>query len=95
MVSPLWKACSDGNLDHVAEMLKEATSVDIEIKGEFPPFDPLKLCARIKSRFCLSLTRFVTDHTGVTPLIEAVKNGHIEVVRALLDQGMYIPMVCI
>jgi len=30
---------------------------------------------------------FISDHTGVTPLIEAVKNGHLEVVRALLDKG--------
>ncbi|PCH33896.1 hypothetical protein WOLCODRAFT_160435 [Wolfiporia cocos MD-104 SS10] len=59
MVSALWKACSEGNLDNVQEILKEASSVDLEIK----------------------------DHTGVTPLIEAVKNGHVEVVRALLDKG--------
>ncbi|KAI0936709.1 hypothetical protein AcV5_004781 [Taiwanofungus camphoratus] len=60
MVSALWKACSEGNLEDVLELLKEATSIDIEIK----------------------------DHTGVTPLIEAIKNGHIEVVRALLDRGV-------
>lgn len=30
---------------------------------------------------------FSTDHTGVTPLIEAIKNGHVEVVKALLDKG--------
>ncbi|KAH9944172.1 uncharacterized protein BXZ73DRAFT_39578 [Epithele typhae] len=59
MVSPLWKACSEGNVENVAELLKEATSVDIEVK----------------------------DHTGVTPLIEAVKNGHVEIVRMLLDKG--------
>ncbi|GLB35956.1 putative ankyrin repeat [Lyophyllum shimeji] len=59
MVSALWKACSDGDLDTVNELLKEVTSVDIEVK----------------------------DHTGVTPLIEAVKNGHVEVVRALLAKG--------
>ncbi|KAG5647545.1 hypothetical protein DXG03_008898 [Asterophora parasitica] len=29
----------------------------------------------------------VKDHTGVTPLIEAVRNGHLEVVRALLEKG--------
>ncbi|RPD81882.1 hypothetical protein L226DRAFT_541496 [Lentinus tigrinus ALCF2SS1-7] len=59
MVSPLWKACSEGDLENVAELLKETTPVDIEVK----------------------------DHTGVTPLIEAVKNGHVEVVRILLDKG--------
>ncbi|KAI0756759.1 hypothetical protein C8Q80DRAFT_53991 [Daedaleopsis nitida] len=59
MVSSLWKACSDGNLENVAELMKDATQIDIEVK----------------------------DHTGVTPLIEAVKNGHVEVVRVLLDRG--------
>ncbi|KAF5385164.1 hypothetical protein D9615_001348 [Tricholomella constricta] len=29
----------------------------------------------------------VKDHTGVTPLIEAVRNGHLEVARALLGKG--------
>ncbi|KAJ7675375.1 hypothetical protein B0H17DRAFT_1161618 [Mycena rosella] len=59
MVSSLWKACSQGDLETVNQVLSTADSVDIEIK----------------------------DHTGVTPLIEAVKNGHAEVVRALLDKG--------
>ncbi|KAJ7246283.1 hypothetical protein B0H12DRAFT_763497 [Mycena haematopus] len=59
MVSALWKACSQGDLESVNQILSTADSVDIEIK----------------------------DHTGVTPLIEAVKNGHAEVVRALLDKG--------
>ncbi|KAF7981162.1 hypothetical protein HWV62_34931 [Athelia sp. TMB] len=30
----------------------------------------------------------IKDHTGVTPLIEAVKNGHLEVARALLDKDL-------
>ncbi|KZT30732.1 hypothetical protein NEOLEDRAFT_1083068 [Neolentinus lepideus HHB14362 ss-1] len=59
MVSALWKASSEGDLDNVLEFLKSATSIDIEIK----------------------------DHTGATPLIEAVKNGHTEIVRVLLDHG--------
>ncbi|KAJ6503292.1 hypothetical protein C8R47DRAFT_197461 [Mycena vitilis] len=59
MVSALWKACSQGDLQTVTEVLSTAEAVDIEIK----------------------------DHTGITPLIEAVKNGHAEVVRALLDKG--------
>ncbi|EAU92738.2 hypothetical protein CC1G_01783 [Coprinopsis cinerea okayama7 len=59
MVSPLWKACSEGDLDGVLALLNDASPIDIEIK----------------------------DHTGSTPLIEAVKNGHIEVVRALLNKG--------
>ena len=28
------------------------------------------------------------DEAGVTPLIEAVKNGHVEVVRILLEKGL-------
>ncbi|OJT02708.1 hypothetical protein TRAPUB_6702 [Trametes pubescens] len=59
MVSPLWKACSEGSLEQVVELLKDATPVDIEVK----------------------------DHTGATPLIEAVKSGHVEIVRVLLDKG--------
>ncbi|KAJ7109976.1 hypothetical protein C8R44DRAFT_269005 [Mycena epipterygia] len=59
MVSALWKACSQGDLEGVNQLLSTADSVDIEIK----------------------------DHTGVTPLIEAIKNGHAEVVRVLLDKG--------
>lgn len=27
------------------------------------------------------------DHTGATPLIVAVKNGHVEIIKALLDRG--------
>ena len=29
------------------------------------------------------------DHTGATPLQEAVKNGHLDVVKALLDKGSH------
>jgi hypothetical protein len=32
---------------------------------------------------------FWTDHTGCTPLIEAIKNGHVEIVDALLKKGMH------
>ncbi|KAF9460139.1 hypothetical protein BDZ94DRAFT_1170296 [Collybia nuda] len=61
MVSALWKACSEGNLANVQEILTESSTVDIEIKG--------------------------THHTGATPLIEAVRNGHVDVVRVLLEKG--------
>jgi hypothetical protein len=38
MVSALWKACSDGDLENVHQSLKEASVVDIEIKGiDSPP----------------------------------------------------------
>jgi hypothetical protein len=33
MVSALWKACSEGDLENVHGSLKEASAVDIEIKG--------------------------------------------------------------
>ncbi|KAH7930514.1 hypothetical protein BV22DRAFT_1054634 [Leucogyrophana mollusca] len=59
MVSALWEACSEGNLDNVLGLLNDGSAVDLEIR----------------------------DHNGVTPLIEAVKNGHVEVVRVLLDRG--------
>ncbi|KAJ7596820.1 hypothetical protein C8J56DRAFT_918410 [Mycena floridula] len=59
MVSALWKACSEGRLQDVQELLTEATGVDIEVK----------------------------DHTGVTPLIEAIKNDHSDIVSALLAKG--------
>ncbi|KDR85400.1 hypothetical protein GALMADRAFT_357277 [Galerina marginata CBS 339.88] len=59
MVSPLWKACSDGDLQKVLEFLNEPSAVDIELK----------------------------DHTGATPLIEAVRNGYVDIVRVLLENG--------
>ncbi|KAK0455955.1 hypothetical protein EV421DRAFT_18217 [Armillaria borealis] len=59
MVSPLWKAASEGSLTDLDDLLTNATVVDIEVK----------------------------DHTGATPLIEAVKNGHVDVVSLLLEKG--------
>ena len=35
MVSALWKSCSEGDLESVHESLKEASVIDIEIKGTF------------------------------------------------------------
>ncbi|KAH9937223.1 uncharacterized protein B0H18DRAFT_1081474 [Fomitopsis serialis] len=63
MVSALWHACSEGNLENVNDLLKETSYAEIETK----------------------------DQNGVTPLIEAVKNGHVEVVKALLDKGVRDP----
>jgi len=45
MVSALWKACSDGHIESVHELLKDASSIDIEIKGStylffLPSFSP-------------------------------------------------------
>jgi len=35
MVSALYKACAVGDAPQVTELLKDASSVDIEVKGEF------------------------------------------------------------
>ncbi|KAF8632966.1 hypothetical protein AX15_001563 [Amanita polypyramis BW_CC] len=59
MVSSLWLASSEGDLDKVRELLKESSNTDIEVR----------------------------DHTGATPLIQAIKNGHVDVVSELLDHG--------
>ncbi|KAI0003782.1 hypothetical protein BJV74DRAFT_881593 [Russula compacta] len=59
MVSDLYKACSDGDLNKVNQLLAQAPPLDIEEK----------------------------DQDGVTPLIAAVKNGHRDVVKALLGHG--------
>lgn len=32
-MSALWKACSEGDLQNVHDLLREASSIDIEIKG--------------------------------------------------------------
>ena len=55
MVSPLWKACSEGNLENVAELLKEATPVDIEVKGESLVVPSPFFCARPRPRSAYSL----------------------------------------
>jgi len=33
---------------------------------------------------------YLLDHTGSTPLIEAVRHGHVDVVNALLERGNII-----
>jgi hypothetical protein len=42
---------------------------------------------RIHVRDELTCSFPLSDHTGSTPLIEAVKNGNVEIVKALLDKG--------
>ena len=79
MVSPIWKAASEGDLEKVKELLNEPSSIDIEIKGQ--PYE-----------FSLSTAPHLTgisstDHTGATPLIQAVRNGHRDVVKELLQTG--------
>ncbi|KAG5654718.1 hypothetical protein H0H81_007474 [Sphagnurus paluster] len=75
MVSALWKACSAGDLTAVQGLLADATTVDLEIRGQCP-FAPYQ-----------NSTQCSSDHSGATPLIEAVRNGHVDVVKALLEKG--------
>lgn len=78
MVSAIWNAASEGNLDAVKQLLQDHPSIDIEIKG---------LQQLAKSKRCVQLTCSPTDHSGATPLIQAVRNGHIDVVAELLTVG--------
>lgn len=34
MISALWKACAEGDLENVHQLLKDASPLDIEIKGK-------------------------------------------------------------
>ncbi|KAG8906544.1 hypothetical protein FRB99_006658 [Tulasnella sp. 403] len=79
MVSPLWKATLDGDLNRVKDILKDASRVEIEVKGA--------LTFRLQNFAPFLLTYSPPDHTGVTPLIQAVRNGHVEIVRELLAHG--------
>lgn len=45
------------------------------------------LSIRMPIQLTLSLF-LVLDHAGVTPLIEAVRNGRVEIVRVLLEKGV-------
>ncbi|KAF7784034.1 hypothetical protein Agabi119p4_199 [Agaricus bisporus var. burnettii] len=59
MAFPLLKACSEGNLHVVSDLLHGSNPVDIEFR----------------------------DESGSTPLIEAVKNGHVNIIHTLLEKG--------
>jgi len=41
-----------------------------------------------KGLFILT-SHIALDHTGITPLIEAVKNNHVDIVKVLLDRGPF------
>ena len=82
MVSPLWNAASEGNVESVRALLHNASPADIEIKGTSPRL--VSASSRVFFYF-----RFLIDHTGATPLQEAVKNGHLDVAKALLDKGSH------
>ena len=94
MVFDLSKACSDGDLNKVNQLLAQAPPLDIEEKGAslflfffVPPlsYHTLHPLSRASPLFLLNATQ---DQDGVTPLIAAVKNGHRDVVKALLGHGM-------
>ena len=76
MVSPLWIASSEGRLEEVQDLLRTASNADVNVKGMCGSLVALPLFAEL----CI-------DQNGITPLIEAVKNGHVEVVHALLAHG--------
>ncbi len=96
MLSDLLQASSDGDLNKVNQLLAQPSSLDIEQKGT--SFSPLPLfCPTSPSHSTLhpvlraslpSLPITPKDQDGVTPLIAAVKNGHRDVVKALLGHGM-------
>lgn len=82
MASPLWNAASEGNIDTLLALLHNTSPADIEIKGM--SLSLLSALSRVFFKF-----PFLIDHTGATPLQEAVKNGHLDVVKALLDKGSH------
>ena len=96
MLSDLIQASSDGDLIKLTQILAQASSLDIEQKGaSFSPHIPL-LCPISPPHptihpFLRALLSYLPiapkDQDGVTPLIAAVKNGHRDVVKALLDHG--------
>ena len=90
----LFQACSDGDLNKVNQLLAQPSPLDIEEKGA-PPF-LIFLPSHISHRTLhpvqhaspLLLLVPPKDQDGVTPLIAAVKNGHHDVVKALLAHGV-------
>ncbi|KAG6875955.1 hypothetical protein C0993_006585, partial [Termitomyces sp. T159_Od127] len=74
MASALSTACSSGDADAVRALLDAAAPADLEAKGLCP-------CAPAAAHSPPA------DQFGVTPLIEAVRNGHADIVQALLDKG--------
>jgi hypothetical protein len=97
MISDLLQASFDGELNKVNQILAQPSPLDIEQKGA--PFSPpphLPFCLTSPSHPTLhpvlraslsSLPITPKDQDGVTPLIAAVKNGHRDVVKALLGHG--------
>jgi len=94
MVSDLIQACSDGDLNKVNQLLAQASPLDIEEKGAslflffFAPHISHHIIHPLLRASPPFLLIFSTDQDGMTPLIAAVKNGHRDVVKALLGHGM-------
>ncbi|THH18547.1 hypothetical protein EW146_g2451 [Bondarzewia mesenterica] len=88
MVSELWKASSEGDLAKVNELLAQAAPADVEINGQFSLDRHFFQRGNHVALPSLADTSLHQDQDGVTPLIEAVKNSHYDVVKALLDRGM-------
>ena len=98
MLSDLLQASSDGDLNKVTQILAQPSTLDMEQKGASfspPPLTP-PFCPTSPSHPALhpvlraahsSLPTTPKDQDGVTPLIAAVKNGHRDVVKALLVHG--------
>lgn len=89
----LFHACSDGDLNKVNQLLPQASPLDIEEKGASPFlfFLPLHISHRTLHPVQHASPHLLLvppkDQDGVTPLIAAVKNGHHDVVKALLGHG--------
>ena len=94
MVSDLSLACLGGDLNKVNQLLPQASPLDIEEKGASPfLFFFLQTSFSSCSPSCLTCVLSPSscpskDQDGVTPLIAAVKNGHHDVVKALLGHGV-------
>ncbi len=93
MVADLFQACFDGDLNRVNHLLTQASPLDIEEKGLplfyifFVPYPSHHTPHPVLRASLLSLLVSSKDQDGVTPLIAAVKNGHRDVVKALLGHG--------
>ena len=90
----LLQACSAGDLNRVNQLVNQASPLDIEEKGASPFlfFLPPHISHRSPRpvRHTSPPLPLVPpkDQDGVTPLIAAVKNGHHDVVKALLGHGV-------
>lgn len=87
MASSLMLAAAEGNLQKVQDLLNEATVADIEFKGMFNRRPDLRRAQQASVNTTDAANFRPLDQNGVTALIEAVRNGHVDVVRTLLDKG--------